>query len=83
VSTEADRLRERIDQLEREHTEEIARLQRALATAQERVYWLDRWHIDLNRWMATRWGEAFRAVLRAVRAPIRAARLAQRKLRAR
>ncbi len=74
-------LRERLDTLEREHAEELARLHRALARAQERAYWLDRWHVDLNRAMTTPSGRAVRAVLRAVRAPIRIVRLVSRQFR--
>ena len=73
-------LRVRIQRLEAEHAEEIARLQRALAAAQERAYWLDRWHIDLNRWMVTRTGERFRQLVRAARGLVRGVRLAKRKL---
>ena len=73
-------LRERLAALEDEHAEEIARLQAALARAQERAYWLDRWHVDLNRTMTTRPGRAARAVVRAVRTPVRLAILLRRQL---
>lgn len=81
--SDVDELRDRIARLEREHAEEIARLQAALAAAQQRAYWLDRWHIDLNRWMATRHGERFRGAVRAARGVVRAGRMAARKARAR
>lgn len=83
AAAEADALRERIARLEREHAEEVARLQAALARAQDRAYWLDRWHIDLNRWMATRNGERFRGAVRALRTVVRGGRMAVRKARSR
>ena len=73
-------LRERLAALEVEHAEQIARLQAALARAQERAYWLDRWHVDLNRTMTTRPGRAARAVVRVVRTPVRLAILLRRQL---
>lgn len=76
-------LRARLAALEDEHAEEIARLQAALARAQERAYWLDRWHVDLNRTMTTRPGRAARAVVRAVRTPVRLAILLRRQLNGR
>ena len=76
-------LRERLAALEAEHAEEIARLQAAVARAQERAYWLDRWHVDLNRAMTTRWGRSFRAIMRTLRAPVRVAKLVRRQMRGR
>ncbi len=76
-------LRERLAALEAEHAEQIARLQAAVARAQERAYWLDRWHLDLNRSMTTPWGRAARAVVRALRTPVRIATLVRRQLRGR
>jgi hypothetical protein len=77
---EIERLRARIAQLEREQAEQAARCNAAIAAAQERAYWLDRWHLDLNGLMATAWGGRFRAAMRAVRAPIRAGRQLKRRL---
>jgi hypothetical protein len=76
-------LRERLTTLEAEHAEQIDRLQAALARAQERAYWLDRWHVDLNRAMTTPWGRAARAIVRALRAPVRIATLVRRQLNGR
>jgi len=36
---------------EREHTERLSQAHQAVARAQERSYWLDRWRIDLNALM--------------------------------
>jgi hypothetical protein len=83
AAREVAALRARLAALEVEHAEEIARLQAALAAAQERAYWLDRWHVDLNRSMTTPWGRAARAVVRALRTPVRIATLVRRQLRGR
>jgi len=53
---------------------------RSVAAAQERLYWLDRWHLDLNALMARRGASEFRAVLRAVRAVYRLLAQAKRRL---
>ena len=54
MSRADDPLRARLDGLEREHAEQIARAHDAIASAQERSYWLDRWNLDLNALMERR-----------------------------
>ena len=78
---ELDALRSRLAALERERHEEIARAMATAAAAQERAYWLDRWHLDLNATMATPAGTALRFTLRLIRAPIRSARMLARRAR--
>jgi hypothetical protein len=78
---ELERLRDRVAELERERFEEAARANAAIAAAQERAYWLDRWHLDLNALMRRRGAAEFRAALRAVRAVMRAARGVLRRLK--
>jgi hypothetical protein len=73
-------LRERVARLEAERVEEARRAAAAIAAAQERAYWLDRWHVDLNALMARPAAGRARAAARAVRAPVR---LARRLLRSR
>jgi hypothetical protein len=63
--------RDRLEALERQHTEEIARANAAVAAAQDRSYWLDRWHVDLNSLMRRRGASELRAALRAARAVYR------------
>lgn len=63
--------RDRLDALEREHSEQIARANAAIAAAQDRSYWLDRWNVDLNAVMRRRGASELRAGLRAVRAVYR------------
>jgi hypothetical protein len=77
---ELEALRARLALLERERTEEIALAHAAVAAAQQRVYWLDRWHVDLNALMRRRGARELRALLRAARAVVRWARLVLRRL---
>ena len=46
---EVERLRARVAELERELAERTERANAAVAAAQDRVYWLDKWRIDPNR----------------------------------
>jgi hypothetical protein len=73
-------LRSRVLELERERAEQIAAANAAVAAAQERVYWLDRWHLDLNALMARPGAAEFRAAVRLAREAIRIVRRAKRKL---
>ena len=65
--TEVERLRARIAALESELVEVQARANAAVADAQEKAYWLERWHVDLNALMRKPGAAQFRAGLRAVR----------------
>lgn len=73
---ELEALRTRVAQLERQ----VAAANTAVAAAQERVYWLDRWHVDLNALMRKRGAAEFREAIRVVRGAIRMVRRAKRKL---
>jgi hypothetical protein len=64
---EIETLRARVAELERENLELQARANRAVAAAQERAYWLDRWHLDLNALMERPGADRFRATVRVVR----------------
>lgn len=78
--TEIERLRAQVAELERQLAEQSARTNALVAAAQERAYWLDRWHLDLNALMATRRGAQFRALMRAARSPVRRVRLLKRRV---
>jgi hypothetical protein len=73
---ELEALRTRVVQLERQ----VAAANQAVAAAQERVYWLDRWHVDLNALMRRRGAAEVREAIRLVRGAIRLVRRAKRKL---
>jgi hypothetical protein len=68
IEAETERLRVRVAALESELVEVQARANAAVAEWQERAYWLDRLHIDLNALMARPGAKEVRGVLRAVRA---------------
>jgi hypothetical protein len=77
---EVEELRARVAELERQLADQAARANAAVAAAEDRAYWLDRWHIDLNALMRKRGAAEFRALLRAVRQVTRWLRIARRKL---
>jgi hypothetical protein len=77
---ELEALRTRVLELERERVEQIAAANAAVAAAQERAYWLDRWHLDLNALMARPGAAEFRSAVRLAREAIRIVRRAKRKL---
>jgi hypothetical protein len=64
-------LRRRLADLERELVERTERANAAVAAAQDRSYWLDRWGIDLNALMRRRGAAELRAGIRAARAVYR------------
>jgi len=68
---ELEALRARVDELERERANQAAQANAAIAAAQDRVYWLDRWGFDLNALMRRRGAAEFRATLRGGRAVVR------------
>jgi hypothetical protein len=67
LQRENERLRARVAALESELVDVQARANAAVAQWQERAYWLDRWHLDLNALMRRPGASQMRAVLRAVR----------------
>lgn len=78
--TEIERLRARVAALEAELVEQAARTERIIAEAQERTYWLDRWHLDLNALMRKRGAAEARWLVRAVRKVARGMKKVKRKL---
>lgn len=77
---ELETLRARVEELERQLAEQARRANAAVAAAQERSYWLDRWHIDLNAWMEGPAGVRFRRGLRVLRRIVGAARAVKQRL---
>jgi hypothetical protein len=68
LKAEIDRLRARVEALESELVEMQARANAAVAEWQERAYWLDRLHIDLNAVMLRPGANQLRLALKTVRA---------------
>ena len=56
--SEVDELRARVAELERELAERTERANAAVAAAEERLYWLDRWRVDLDAVMQRRWAQS-------------------------
>jgi hypothetical protein len=68
LQAENERLRARVTSLEAELVETQARTNVVVGEWQERAYWLDRLHIDLNSLMERPGANELRLTLRAVRA---------------
>jgi cell division septum initiation protein DivIVA len=64
LQAEVEALRAQVAELERRLAEQAAASNAAIAAAQKRVYWLDRWHIDLDVWARSRRVAALRALAR-------------------
>jgi hypothetical protein len=77
--SELDALRARVAALEAELVEVQSRANASVGEWQERAYWLDRWHLDLNALMRRRGASEFRAVVRALRSVVWAAKKAKRR----
>lgn len=75
--SEVERLRARVEELERELAERTARAEAAVAEAQDRSYWLDRLRIDMNAVMRR---PAARAGFALLLAAVRALRALKRRL---
>jgi hypothetical protein len=70
TDAEIEQLRAHVAALEAELVEVSARANEQVAKWQERAYWLDRWHLDLNDLMRKPGASQFRAILRALRAVV-------------
>jgi hypothetical protein len=77
---ELEALRARVAQLDAELAEQARRVNALVAATQERVYWLDRWNLDLNALMARRGAAELRALVRAVRGVLRFAKRLKRRI---
>jgi SAM-dependent methyltransferase len=69
----AETLRRQIAVIEEEHADRLAAAHTALAEAQDRYYWLDRWGIDLNDAMRRPGAVRARLLMRGARSVARAA----------
>jgi hypothetical protein len=70
TDAEIEQLRAQVAALEAELIEVTARANEQVAKWQERAYWLDRWHLDLNGLMRKPGASQLRAVLRALRSVV-------------
>jgi hypothetical protein len=80
LEAENQRLRERVAALEAELVDTQASANAAVAEWQERAYWLDRLHIDLNSLMRRPGANFVRITLKGVRAAYWQVKLIKRRL---
>jgi hypothetical protein len=80
LEAENQLLRAQVRALEAELVEVQAKANAAVAGWQERAYWLDRWHLDLNALMRRPGASELRAALRVIRDVKRAFIKAKRRL---
>lgn len=78
--TEVSELRARVAALEAELAVQAQRTARVVAEAQEKLYWLERWHVDLDAVMRKPGAVPALAALRRVRALVRRLRRLKRRL---
>lgn len=74
LQAEISRLRARVTALETQLADVEAWAGQAVAEAQEKTYWLDRWHVDLNAVMRRPNAGRIRAAARGLRSVYRAVR---------
>lgn len=79
-STENAQLRARIDELEREIATLRSDTVHTVASAQETLYWFERWGVDFNSLMARPQAEQLRKAVRALRGIYRAVIKAKRRV---
>jgi hypothetical protein len=80
MSTEVEQLRARVAELELELAAQSRRTNELVAEAQEKLYWLERWHVDLDRVMAKPGALRTLELVRWVRGQIRKVRLLKRRI---
>jgi hypothetical protein len=81
IEAENERLRARVATLEAELVEVQARANAAVASWEERGYWLDRWHLDLNALMRRPGATQLLGALRGIRSVVWALKRAKRQLK--
>ena len=81
LSAENAALRARVDALELEITQLRASTAKTVASAQETLYWFERWGVDFNSLFSRPETEYLRKVVRALRSGYRAALKVKRSVR--
>jgi hypothetical protein len=80
LAQELEAMRAHVAALEAELVEVQASANAAVAHWQERAYWLDRWHLDLNAAMRRPGAAQFRAAVRALRSVLWGVKRLKRRL---
>jgi len=73
-------LRAQVAELEARLAEQSRVTNAVVARAQEKLYWLERWQVDLDTVMARRGAQQTLEAVKRLRAGVRAARKAKRRL---
>lgn len=77
---EAAALRARVSELEARLAEQARATNAIVARSQEKLYWLERWQVDLDTLMAQPGAQQTLQAVKRLRAGIRAVRKAKRRL---
>lgn len=77
---EIEVLRARVAELEAQLEQQTRATNALVARSQEQLYWLERWHIDLDRVMSRRAAQQALEALKKVRGLVRAARRQKRRV---
>jgi hypothetical protein len=72
--SEIELLRARVAELEQQLAAQARATNRIAAEAEEKLYWLERWHLDLDRLMARPGAPRALELLRALRGGVRRVR---------
>lgn len=79
-ATEIAALRARVAELETQLAEQARATNALVARSQEKLYWLERWHVDLDRVMARPGAEQALEGVKKLRGIVRAVRRTKRRL---
>ncbi len=73
-------LQSRVTELEKELHAQAARTAAVVAEAQEKLYWLERWHVDLDKLMAKPGAVPALDAVKRVRGVVRSAKRIKRRV---
>ncbi len=73
-------LRARVAELEAQLADQARTTNEIVARSQEKLYWLERWHVDLDKVMARPGAEQALEGVKKLRSVVRAARRTKRRL---
>lgn len=82
MSSEVEQLRARVAELEAQLASQARATNELVARSQEKLYWYERWGVDLDRVMARRGAQLALEGLKAVRGVVWWARRTARRFRA-
>jgi len=80
TAEEVERLRARVAELEAQLESQARTTNALVAQSQEKLYWLERWQIDLEKVMGRRSAQLALEGLKAVREGLRAAKKLKRRM---